>query len=140
MDSKTKKIILIAGLIVVVLIVVYFFFLRKPKTALPTKTTPSSPYDFDYTIPREMEDGIVPTDVGGNGTVTKVQLTGKQAFDGKVKAVINQIMNGAPDNTWYQAIQASTGKYWTDESGMDMNQAVYHHARVFIAKQYFYLP
>lgn len=140
MNPKTKKIILIVSVVFVLLIAGYFLFLRKKPQATPTIQQPRSPLDYNYTIPEEIQDGILPVDRGGNGSKTKTLLANKEAFDGKVIAIVNQIMKGAPDNDWYQRIQESTAKFWTDEAGMEPNKAVYHHARVFVAQQYFYNP
>ncbi|MCH2045977.1 MAG: hypothetical protein MK212_17815 [Saprospiraceae bacterium] len=136
---KNKRILIISGAVLVLALLAFFLFRRKPSTAaLAAGSNPSSPYDYNYTIPQELEDGIVPANLGGNGTKRKTQLPNKVAFDAKVKTIIKQIMEGAPDNDWYQNVLASTQKFWTSEASMDMNQAVYQHAREFIAGLYFY--
>ncbi|MCH2044821.1 MAG: hypothetical protein MK212_11950 [Saprospiraceae bacterium] len=140
MNPKIKKPVLIFSVVMLLSVAAYFLFFRKKAQAIPASQQPRSPLDYDYTIPEENQDGILPINRGGNGTRTKTLLANKEAFDGKVITIINQIMNGAPDNDWYQRIQESTAKFWTDEAGMEMNKAVYHHARVFIAQQYFYNP
>lgn len=138
MQSKTKKMLLIAALVVVVIVAVYFLFFRKSKSSTPTASKPTSPYDFTYTIPEETQPGLIPTNQGGDGVRMKTQLASKATFDLKVKALIDQIMRGAPDNDWYQSIIQSSSMFWTDEGGMSENQAVYEHARQFISELYYY--
>lgn len=137
---KNKRILVITGAVLILAILAFLLFRRKSSSTAANQgaAVPSSPYEFNYTIPQEQEDGVISANLGGNGTKRKTQLPNKTAFDAKVKAIINQIMEGAPDNDWYQRIQTSTQKFWTSEASMDMNQAVYQHAREFIAGLYFY--